>query len=64
MIAFHFQSLKGSLIADIPRPGTRFAAGEPVLTVFARGRGLDECQERLARRVARWRAWLGENRGG
>jgi predicted ATP-grasp superfamily ATP-dependent carboligase len=33
--------------ADLPAPGSRFARGEPILTVFARGRTLEGVQRRL-----------------
>src|SRR5207245_1847781 len=34
-------------IADVPRPGTPFQTGEPVLTVFARGDSPEECRGNL-----------------
>jgi uncharacterized protein len=34
-------------IADLPRPGTRFAPGDPVMTLLAWGEDLAECQSRL-----------------
>jgi predicted ATP-grasp superfamily ATP-dependent carboligase len=45
-------------VADIPRPGTRFDRGDPVLTVFARGSSPEECRRRLASRVRAWRLGL------
>ncbi|WP_165231317.1 ATP-grasp domain-containing protein [Aquisphaera insulae] len=36
-------------IADVPWPGTPIAAGEPILTVFARGESLPGCERRLRR---------------
>jgi predicted ATP-grasp superfamily ATP-dependent carboligase len=45
-------------IADVPNPGVRFEAGEPVLTAFAAGHDLRSCQERLDRSLAHWRRRL------
>ena len=45
-------------IADVPRPGTSFRAGDPVLTVFARGDSPGECRRELAVRVRSWRGRL------
>ena len=42
-------------VADVPRPGTSFEAGEPVLTVFARGDSPEECRRNLAKRLRAWR---------
>lgn len=42
-------------IADVPRPGTAFRPGEPVLTVFARGSTPEVCLGELDRRAERWR---------
>ena len=42
-------------LADVPRPGTSFEAGEPVLTVFARGDSPEECRRDLAARLLTWR---------
>jgi predicted ATP-grasp superfamily ATP-dependent carboligase len=42
-------------IADIPRPGTTFRPGDPVLTVFARGDSPDECRRALGAQVRKWR---------
>ena len=40
-------------IADIPVPGTRIAAGQPICTLFARARDENECLAKLKRRAAR-----------
>lgn len=40
-------------VADIPRPGEYIAAGQPICTVFARGRTSGECETALALRAAR-----------
>jgi uncharacterized protein len=45
-------------VADIPRPGTPFRAGEPVLTVFARGESPAACRKALAGRSTEWRRRL------
>ncbi len=45
-------------VADIPRVGTEFLAGQPILTVFGAGRTPRACRLDLARRIHRWRAWL------
>jgi predicted ATP-grasp superfamily ATP-dependent carboligase len=44
--------------ADVPQGGTRFQAGDPVLTLFARARTLDACRALLQRRLERWHARL------
>jgi predicted ATP-grasp superfamily ATP-dependent carboligase len=49
-------------IADVPRPGTPFQPGEPVLTVFARGDSPEECRGNLAARVLTWRRRLRSDR--
>jgi uncharacterized protein len=41
-------------LADIPARGSRFVAGEPVVTVFGRGATLDECGEGVDRSARRW----------
>lgn len=41
-------------IADVPWPGTPFAAGEPVLTVFGEGKSPEEAMRQLAARRDRW----------
>jgi uncharacterized protein len=38
-------------LRDIPRPGTRIAAGRPVCTVFASGGGVTECHTALVERA-------------
>ncbi len=48
--------------ADIPRPGTVFNAGQPVMTCFATGSCLAECQERLQSRAAELDQLLGGQR--
>ncbi|WP_337176769.1 ATP-grasp domain-containing protein [Paludisphaera sp.] len=40
--------------ADVPRPGTVIEPGEPILTVFARGRSPEGCLAELDRREAAW----------
>jgi predicted ATP-grasp superfamily ATP-dependent carboligase len=45
-------------VADLPAPGTRFEAGEPVLTVLAYAPDLASCQARLRARLADWRGRL------
>jgi predicted ATP-grasp superfamily ATP-dependent carboligase len=42
-------------VADLPCPGTRLDPGDPVLTVFARGRTIAEVVARLKRRSRIWR---------
>ena len=42
-------------IADVPWPGTRFAAGDPVMTLLAWGENVADCQSRL---IDLERAWL------
>ena len=37
--------------ADIPSPGQRFLPGEPVLTMFAAEKSLEECLEVLQRKT-------------
>ncbi len=41
-------------IADVPWPGTRFATGDPVMTLIARGESVAECQSRLADQEREW----------
>jgi predicted ATP-grasp superfamily ATP-dependent carboligase len=45
-------------IADIPDTGTRFSAGDPVLTLFASSTTVADCKRRLAARLRRWGDWL------
>jgi predicted ATP-grasp superfamily ATP-dependent carboligase len=40
-------------VADIPRPGESIASGQPICTVFARGRTASECETALAARAGR-----------
>jgi predicted ATP-grasp superfamily ATP-dependent carboligase len=44
--------------ADVPDLGTRFKAGDPVLTVFAPGETPSDARRRLATRLRFWRARL------
>jgi predicted ATP-grasp superfamily ATP-dependent carboligase len=46
-------------IADVPRRGTRIAVGEPVLTVFARGKTPGDTLRRLALKRAAWERRIG-----
>ena len=48
--------------ADIPAPGSLFEADDPVMTLFARGSTLEDCRQRLERRLAIWARRLA--RGG
>jgi predicted ATP-grasp superfamily ATP-dependent carboligase len=45
-------------IADVPWPGTRIEAGQPVLTVFASGEDIATCETRLRFKEERWRGLL------
>jgi predicted ATP-grasp superfamily ATP-dependent carboligase len=45
-------------VADVPRPGTRIEAGEPILTVFASARDVTSCQARLRPLEELWRRRL------
>jgi predicted ATP-grasp superfamily ATP-dependent carboligase len=45
-------------IADVPWPGDCFDAGQPVLTVFARGDDPPECERRLGEALDRWASRL------
>ena len=47
-------------VADVPRSGTEFRPGDPVLTAFARGDSPTECRRELAERIRRWRRWIRE----
>lgn len=47
-----------SEVADWPRPGERFAAGDPVLTVLARGATLSDCRASLVQAREHWRRKL------
>ena len=42
-------------IADIPWPGTPIAAGEPIMTIFASGSDVAQCEARLDEMEAQWR---------
>jgi predicted ATP-grasp superfamily ATP-dependent carboligase len=48
------------ILADVPHAGEAIAAGRPILTVFAAGDGVDDCQRRLGERVAMVESRLGE----
>jgi predicted ATP-grasp superfamily ATP-dependent carboligase len=50
-------------LGDIPEPGTRFEAGEPVLTLFARGPTVAACRQGLRLRRARWLRRLARSKG-
>jgi predicted ATP-grasp superfamily ATP-dependent carboligase len=41
-------------LGDLPEPGTRFEAGDPVLTLFSRGPTVAACLQSLRLRRARW----------
>jgi predicted ATP-grasp superfamily ATP-dependent carboligase len=49
--------------ADVPWPGTRFAAGEPVMTLFAWGDDVASCQSRLSVLEKEWIERLAFMRG-
>lgn len=38
-------------VRDVPKPGERLAAGQPICTVFARGKDTHECRARLEKRA-------------
>jgi len=42
-------------IADVPRPGTHFEVGQPVMTVFGRGETWEACRVDLAKRLKAWK---------
>ena len=46
-------------IADVPWPGTRFAAGEPVMTLFARGENVADCRSQMSDLEKEWLRRLG-----
>lgn len=46
-------------LADVPRPEEPFGAGDPVVSVFARGGSVEACSARLGRALGRWRRRLG-----
>lgn len=41
-------------IADVPDPRAKIRRGEPIMTVYARGKTARECRERLQGRIERW----------
>ena len=43
------------VIADVPWPGTVIAAGHPIMTLFATGHDVQECEVRLAEQESYWR---------
>ena len=45
-------------IADVPWPGTRIEAGQPVLTVLASGQDIATCEARLRSLEEHWRRRL------
>jgi predicted ATP-grasp superfamily ATP-dependent carboligase len=47
-----------SALADVPHPGEPFAAGDPVVTVFARGDSREACEVALEQAVDCWRRRL------
>jgi predicted ATP-grasp superfamily ATP-dependent carboligase len=49
-------------VADVPWPGTRIEAGEPILTVLASGADVASCEERLRALEELWRLRLQEDR--
>jgi predicted ATP-grasp superfamily ATP-dependent carboligase len=46
-------------VADVPWPGTRFAAGDPVMTLQAWGENVSDCQSRLNDLERTWSERLG-----
>ncbi len=46
-------------LADVPQPGTKFAPGDPVMTLLASGENVADCQSRLNRLEQEWTARLG-----
>jgi predicted ATP-grasp superfamily ATP-dependent carboligase len=47
-------------VADLPHPGTTFAPGEPVLTVFAPGNDPTDCRRNLDAAAGRWTRAFGD----
>jgi predicted ATP-grasp superfamily ATP-dependent carboligase len=43
--------LEDDTVQDVPRPGERIAVGQPICTVFARGRDAETCRMALVRRA-------------
>jgi uncharacterized protein len=41
-------------LADVPWPGTRFAPGDPVMTLFASGQDMADCRSRLDELEQEW----------
>jgi uncharacterized protein len=54
----HLNDAVPPAIADVPRPGTRVEAGEPILTVFSRARTVAACEARVRESLGRWRTLL------
>ena len=52
-------SFEITAIADVPGPGTRFTAGDPVMTLVACGENVAECQLRLTAWEREWMERLG-----
>jgi predicted ATP-grasp superfamily ATP-dependent carboligase len=50
-------------VADVPRVGTDFDPGNPVLTVLASGDSVADCRKRLASRLQDWRARIARLEG-
>ncbi|HEX5386703.1 MAG TPA: ATP-grasp domain-containing protein [Gemmatimonadales bacterium] len=48
--------LRDGSVRDVPHPGERIGAGEPICTVFAQGADAESCRGRLVRRAAAVRA--------
>ncbi len=42
-------------VADVPRPGTHFEVGQPVMTVFGRGKTTQACRADLAAQIRSWK---------
>ncbi len=51
-------------VADVPRPGTAFRAGDPLLTVFARGDSPGGCRRALGATLRAWRRRIRRAAGG
>jgi predicted ATP-grasp superfamily ATP-dependent carboligase len=54
--------LADATVRDVPHPGTRIAAGQPVCTVFASGADTRACYANLVRRAELVREWLDTHR--
>ncbi len=48
----------GETLADIPRPGSRIGPGEPIVTVFATGRNVEDTSNALRREAEALQASL------